>query len=164
VPIRFLTALKNLVVSADPASPTEGDIWWRSDLQSMKVQGSAGATQILGQSYDRLVFSIQGTLQVASGVSRLYLARNATFSACYISANTAPTGAAIIADVKLGGTSIFTGVTANRPTIAASSFAGTAGAPATTSFTSGNYLTVDILQVGSTVAGADFTMTLLVTN
>lgn len=68
---------------------------------------------------------------------------------------TAPTGAAIIVDVNLNGSTIFT-TQANRPTIAI-------GATATNKIVNmnvaeiapGGYLTVDIDQVGSTVAGAD---------
>ena len=72
--------------------------------------------------------------------------------------NTAPVGSAIVVDVNRNGTSLFA-VQANRPQIAAGANA-TVGsaAPAVVSLATGDYLTVDVDQVGSGVAGADLTV------
>ena len=70
------------------------------------------------------------------------------------SVGTAPTGASLIVDVNVDGTTIFTGGT-NRPTIAAAGFHDEAGTVDDASHTDGQYITVDIDQVGSTIAGAD---------
>lgn len=106
-------------------------------------------------------FSMSGTLTVTTGKSRVYndTGRTLTITATRATVNTAPTGAAIIVDITKNGTSIFTTQT-NRPTIAISGFTGVSGVPNLT-WANGEYLTVDIDQIGSTVAGADLTVQVL---
>lgn len=70
---------------------------------------------------------------------------------------TAPTGATAIMDVNIDGTTIFT-TQGNRPTIAISGTTSTTTAPDVTSWPVGGVLTVDVDQVGSTVAGAALTV------
>ena len=108
------------------------------------------------------VFSSTGTLIVAAGKSRVYndSGRTLTILATRASVGTAPTGATLIVDINKGGTTIFTTQTA-RPTIALSGFTAAGGTPAVTAWANGEYLTVDIDQVGSTVAGADLTVQVL---
>jgi hypothetical protein len=104
-------------------------------------------------------FAKEGTLAVATGKGRLRLPVG-TWTILGVSAavNTAPTGATILIDVNKNGTTIFT-TQGNRPSIAISAFA---AAEVTnmdvTSLTTGDYLTVDIDQIGSTIAGADLTV------
>lgn len=68
--------------------------------------------------------------------------------------DTAPTGATFIADVNKNGTTIFT-TQAARPTIAISGNASSTTAPAVTAVAAGDRLTVDVDQIGSSVAGSD---------
>lgn len=72
---------------------------------------------------------------------------------------TAPTGAAIIIDVNKGTGSgapaTIYATQGNRPTIAAGAVSATVGSNGGATVTTGDYLTVDVDQVGSTVAGAD---------
>jgi hypothetical protein len=70
------------------------------------------------------------------------------------SVGTASSGAAVVADVKLNGTSIFG---ANpKPTIAAGQItSGKLTALATTTVADGDRLTVDVVQVGSITPGKD---------
>jgi len=95
---------------------------------------------------------------VGTGVHRLYndsgLTR--TISKVRSAVGTAPTGATLIVDVLMGGTTIFT-TQGNRPTIAISGNTAT-GIPDVTSWADGTYLTVNVAQVGSTVAGSDLTV------
>ena len=74
-------------------------------------------------------------------------------------AATAPTGASIVVDVNKNGTTIFT-TQANRPTVAAAGNVSGQAVPDVTSLAVGDYLTVDIDQVGSTIAGADLVVVL----
>lgn len=100
-------------------------------------------------------FAFTGNLVTATGVMRWYIPQNATITGVYASVNTAPTGAAILVDVNLNGTTIFT-TQANRPTIAVSGFySGVVTSMNVTAVTAGQYLTVDVDQVGSTIAGAN---------
>ena len=99
-------------------------------------------------------FTIPGTLTVGGGTMRWYLDGNFTISTVIASVSTAPTGASLIFDVNKNGTTIFS-TQGNRPTIAASAFTDLASTPDVTSLASGDYLTVDVDQIGSSVAGAD---------
>jgi len=70
---------------------------------------------------------------------------------------TAPTGNSIKCDFNKNGTTIYT-TQANRPTIAAGANATVSPPlPDITAFAAGDYLTMDVDQVGSTAAGADLT-------
>jgi hypothetical protein len=66
----------------------------------------------------------------------------------------APTGAAVIFDVNKNGTTLFT-TTGNRPTIAISGTSDLNNVPDITTVTAGDVITVDIDQIGSTIAGSD---------
>ena len=68
---------------------------------------------------------------------------------------TVPTGAAFIVDVNIGGTTVFT-TQANRPTVAISASDATSGTPdGGTSIAKDSVLTLDVDQIGSTIAGSD---------
>lgn len=73
---------------------------------------------------------------------------------------TAPTGAAMIFDVNVAGTSIWNTTQANRPTIADAGSAGTGTSFDTTTLSDGDVLTLDYDQVGSGVAGGQVTLTI----
>jgi hypothetical protein len=68
---------------------------------------------------------------------------------------TAPTGSTFITDLLVNGTSIYTGVTANRPTIAISGTTALGGTPATTAIPVGGSVTATVIQIGSGTAGSD---------
>lgn len=104
------------------------------------------------------VFTVEGDLAVGTGKLRIpnVTGRTLTISKVYLIVATAPTGAAIIVDIHKNGTTIFT-TQANRPQIAASSTTGNTTTINVSSWGDGDYLTMDIDQVGSTVKGADLT-------
>lgn len=101
-----------------------------------------------------LSLGIPGTLVVGAGTSRVYFVSAATITNVIASVGTQPTGASIIFDVKKNGSTIFT-TTANRPTITVGTNADLSSVPDVTTVSSGDYFTVDIIQVGSITAGAD---------
>lgn len=106
------------------------------------------------------IFSNTGTLVVEAGIHRLYndSARAWTIAGIRASVGIAPTGASVIVDININGTTIFT-TQANRPTIAAGTF--TSGKLTNMDIGSvavGDYLTVDVDQIGSAVAGAQLTV------
>lgn len=103
------------------------------------------------------VFSKSGVLAVGAGTGRLPFRRACTIVSVKAIVNTPPTGASLIVDVNKNGTTIFT-TQANRPTIAAGANNSSTTAPDVTSLAVDDYLTVDIDQVGSTVAGSDLTV------
>lgn len=100
------------------------------------------------------VMTIPGTLVVGTGVVRLPVVRNITIVNVEVHVGTAPTGATAIFDVNKNGTTIFT-TQGNRPTVAISGTSDTSSVPDVTTASAGDYLTVDVDQIGSTVAGAN---------
>jgi hypothetical protein len=141
------------------------------DAASQKVTNVATPTSttdaapkgyVDGQVRVSQTYSVVGTLAVTTGAHRWYndTGRTLTIVAVRASVGTAPTGSSIICDVKKNGTTIYT-TSGNRPTIAASSNTATANSPDITSVAAGDYLTVDIDQIGSTAAGADLTVTVV---
>jgi hypothetical protein len=109
-----------------------------------------------------ITFSKSGVLTVGTGTGRFRFRRACTIVGVSAIVDTAPTGADIIVDVNLNGTTIFT-TQANRPTIAASANNSSTTAPDVTAVVADDYMTVDIDQVGSTVAGSDLTVTIEIT-
>lgn len=129
--------------------------------------GTTGTTVALGNHTHTLTFSLTsffktGTLTVTTGTQRLPIDGTYTIVGTRLMVGTAPTGASLIVDVNKNGTTIYTNQ-ANRPTVAAGSNAGGPGAaPDVTTLAAGDYLTIDVDQIGSTVAGADLTVSVIV--
>lgn len=103
------------------------------------------------------IFSSAGAQTVKTGVSKVPLLGSGTIVAVKGYLNTAPTGATFITDVNKNGTTIY-GTQANRPTWALSANAATVGAHSVTTFVANDVLSVDVDQIGSTVAGSDLTV------
>lgn len=98
-------------------------------------------------------------LAVTTGTHRFYMRGPGTrvwrIDGVWISAGVAPTGAAILVDVNINGTTIFT-TQANRPSIAISGFVSSRVTNMdVTTISEGQYFTADVDQVGSTVTGQD---------
>ena len=101
-----------------------------------------------------MMFFYGSTLAVTTGVGRSPITTNmaGTITEVRAAVNTAPTGAGVIVQFRRNGTA-FTTVT-----IAASAFAGsTTGL--SQAVVAGDYITADITQIGSTVAGSDLVAT-----
>lgn len=130
--------------------------------------GTSGSTVALGNHTHILTFSLTsffktGVLTTTTGTQRLPIDGTYTIVGTRLMVGTAPTGASLIVDVNKNGTTIYT-TQGNRPSIAAASNAGGPGtAPDVTTLAAGDYLTVDIDQVGSSVAGSDLTVSVIVT-
>lgn len=75
--------------------------------------------------------------------------------------DTAPTGSSFIVDVNKNGTTLFT-TAANMPTIAASANASSTTLPDITAVAAGDRLTIDVDQIGSTVAGSGLYVTVTI--
>jgi hypothetical protein len=108
-------------------------------------------------------FSISGTLATGAGAGRWYPGRAIVITNVIAAVGTAPTGLPVIFDVNKASTgaptTLFT-TQANRPTIAVSTNLDATSAPAVTAVAANEYITVDVDQIGSTIAGADATITI----
>jgi len=113
---------------------------------------SWGASDKMTEQF--VTFVKSGNLATGTGTFRFYAQYALTLKEMEISVATAPTGAAILADLNKNGTTVFS-TQSNRPTVAVSGNVGTTTTFNTTTLADGDYLTVDIDQVGSTVTGAD---------
>lgn len=113
-------------------------------------------------AYAPINFGHPGVLTVSSTSLPYMFAFNATIIGVSASCNTAPTGAAILIDVNKNGTTIFT-TQSNRPTIAIGAYK-TTGIEVVnmdvTTFNVGDILSVHVDQVGSTIAGADLSVSI----
>jgi hypothetical protein len=129
---------------------------------STAINGTVIDLHGIGGAADELIeetqtFSYTGTLAVTTGTHRWTAAYDLTIVDARAVVNTQPTGATVIVDVNKNGTTIFT-TQANRPTIAVSTNDSGLAVPDVTSYTAGDYIQVDIDQIGSTIAGADLTV------
>lgn len=103
---------------------------------------------------------VSGTLVTGTNNGPRYVAPQAlTIVRIWLIVRTAPTGAAILIDVNINGSTIWS-TQANRATIAAAATTGNTTTFNTTALAAGDYLDLDIDQVGSTVAGVDLTVVL----
>lgn len=107
-------------------------------------------------------WTVTGNITVRTGVHRIYNDTGSTLTIRAIRAtvNTAPTGQVIRVDVNKNGTTLFT-TQGNRPSIAISGNTSKVTNMDVTTLADGDYLTYDIDQVGSSVAGADLLVQVL---
>lgn len=144
---------------ADPAMPSSahGWIFERDDGKFYFMNDTGDVYGPIGERYFTL--TVAGALTVDPGPLRLYnlTGRALTISRVHIAVDTVPTGAAIIVDVNENGTTIFT-VQANRPQIAISANTGETTTIDDPSWASGNYLQIDVDQIGSGDPGENLTI------
>jgi hypothetical protein len=84
-----------------------------------------------------------------------------TITRAWAAAKTGPTGADLVFDINLNGTTIWS-TQANRLKITAGSTTGNTTTFDTAVVSAGDQLTIDVDQVGSTIAGQDITVSLLI--
>lgn len=103
-----------------------------------------------------VLFSFENLLQVFAGTLRVYNLSGQTkiISRVFLSLDTASGGAAIVVDIHKNGVTIFTDQ-AHRPSISSSSHTGSTVDIDVPSWEDGDYLTMDIDQVGISPNGSD---------
>jgi hypothetical protein len=148
---QFITVDIDQVGSTSPGT----DLTVIIELTRAISGGGAEPHSHLGADDHLFPFSIVNTVSVETGALRYYMPFAATIAGCRASAGTAPVGADLIVDVNIDGTTAFT-TQGNRPTITdGSNDSGSWAVPDVTAVSAGEYLTVDVDQVGSGTAGAD---------
>lgn len=129
-----------------------------ADLKLPTPEGSDARHAIARNYVPQVVtFGRSGDLEVTAGTHRWYADRAWVIKEVRASVGTVPTGSDAIIDVNLNGTTIFS-TQGNRPTIAVSTNTDGSNVPDVTTMVDGDYLTVDIDQIGSTTPGADLTV------
>jgi hypothetical protein len=152
---QFLAAIRHLVRSADPAIPTPGagDEYLNSTSNVKRYYNGSSweySNEFAG------TFNIQGPLAVGitGRKQRLYNRSGSTWYliAANLYVDTAPVGSNATLIVNKNGSAVITTLVLSGTNV------GTANPTVTVS--DGDYLDVDVTTVGSTVAGADATLTL----
>ena len=149
--------------AGDPSTPSSGYAWYYCKTDGLPYfMNDAGDVISLAGGDKYFTLTVSGDLTADPGLLRLYNLTGAalTISKVHLAVNTAPTGATILVDVNENGTTIFT-TPANRPSIAISAFTGESTTIEDASWADGNYLQADVDQIGSTIAGADLTITVV---
>ncbi len=145
--------LSNKINTAEKGQPN-GVATLDSDGKIIPGQlGTSSITKILPYSYT-------GAVGTSTGQFRLYndTGANWTILGVRASVGIAPDGDSMIVDINKNGTTIFT-TQSNRPTIAAGdNTSGNVTNMDVSSVAVGEYLTVDVDQVGSISAGTDLTV------
>ena len=138
-------------------SPTGASIKWDNTLQRFVFSHPVEAT-IIGGVFNQMVFYEDSTLTLKVGAGKpmtIVVPFDCTVIEVYGHVETAPTGANIIVDVNLNGTSIWATTPGNRLNIAAGATTGSKTAFDTSNFDKDDELQIDIDQIGSIVAGTD---------
>jgi len=137
------------------ASPLVGDSYLATDTEKLYVCYVEGTWVNVGQKTYFLGFSIPGIAQIDTKLAGVLIKGNWEIVTSHAYSDTAPTGASLILDVNINGTSAYT-TQGNRPTILATEYdSGETATPDVVSLSDGDRLTVDIDQVGSTISGGD---------
>lgn len=108
--------------------------------------------------HEIVTLTIPGTLTTSSIVT-MAMPFKGTIVGAHVAVTTAPTGAALTADLKVGSNvaaafSIAINGTSDEGTLT----------PANCGFTAGSLVSLDVSQIGSSVAGANMTVSFLVTS
>lgn len=109
---------------------------------------------------DKYIYFIVPEATLTTGTDktgRIYVDFNGVIDQIDASVNTAPTGANLVMDINKNGNTIWSTQT-NRVTILASANTGIQSTFNTTTFVSGDYFTIDIDTVGSTITGSKLTV------
>lgn len=119
---------------------------------STQATGVKWAVNAASTSKTMLTYSVSKQLVVETDVFRWYnlTGNTLTIVGVWAQVGTAPTGSSVIVNVKKNGTSIF----GTKPTITQNTYVSSLVTPTTTTITSGQYLTFDIDNIGSTTAGS----------
>lgn len=126
-----------------------------------KVNGSALVTETINGVKGQFFWGLGGTQIIADNVSFEYEPTcNLTITGIELRAKIGPTGSPLIIDINKDGTTIF----GTKPQINAGSTEDAGVATITTTdLAAGDVLTVDVDQIGSTIAGSDISVILACT-
>lgn len=148
---------------SDPSTPAANTVHLyakdKSGVSTLYAINDAGTVYELSENRPTFLATVVGTLIVGTSVTPIIPVNRAlTIIKAYAVVKTAPTGAGIIIDILKNSTSIWNATPANRLTIAANGTSGSQTSFDTTTLAEDDSLTVDVKQVGSTVAGADLSI------
>lgn len=152
---------------SDPSTPGSNKIHVyakdKSGVPTIYAINDAGTIYELSETTPAFVFTITGSLVTGTSLTpTLSVIKGLTITKVYAYVKTVPTGADLIFDINKNGTSIWNATQANRIKIPAADADGKATQTSfdTTTLSEEDTLTLDVDQIGSTIAGADATVTI----
>lgn len=150
---------------ADPATPPAGQLHVyvkdKSGTSALYFMDDSGAVYQLGDVTPTFEFPVPGTLIVGTSLTAaIIVPKPLTIVKAYAYVKTAPTGTPIIVDIKKNNSSIWASTPSNRLQVGVSTQTGSQTAFDVTSLAEFDILTLDIVQIGSGIAGADLTVAL----
>lgn len=156
--------IPDIILTGDfaPVNHTHDDRYYTETELQTSGQAQVHWENVTNQPKFQAIFTVERTLEVVSGEVRIgnHTGRTLTISAVYLDVSTAPASQAIIVDIHKNGTTIFTNQV-NRPQIAAGANTGNTTTIDAPSWANGDYLTMDIDQVGVGTAGENLTATVV---
>ncbi len=155
----LVTFLNGSVVHRDGSKSMSGALAMGTNKITGLTDGTAATDAATFKQADHgiFVFSQAGELATGTGTFRLYLPYDITITEVEASVGVAPTDATLIFDVNVDGTTIFT-TQSNRPQITTGTFVDSTTTIEDDDHDDGQYLTVDIDQIGSTLPGENATV------
>lgn len=117
-------------------------------------------THIVPKETRAIAFYLDGVLAIETMAMTFVAPVALTVSLVRLAVDTAPTGADLIIDIHKNGVTIFTTQT-NRPKIIAGASSGISVAPNVTAIAAGDKITLEIDQVGSTIAGENLAVSIV---
>ena len=138
-----------------PAAEIAGRLYWAVDTNILYRDNGATWVELLGGISKNVGIAFNlGLASVGTKQAQALIPTFLTISKVKIYADNAPTGSSLIVDVNKNGVTIFT-TQANRPEIAIDGHADDSGTPDVVNLAADDRVSVDVDQVGSTIAGGD---------
>jgi hypothetical protein len=149
-----LSTLTNLALTGVPTSPTAA-----TSVNNTQIASTAYVTTAVAAGSSTSIiktYNYSGTLATSTGSLRFYSSGSYTLSSADIHMHTAAAGSSVNITINKNGSSAATLTFAAGATSSLSN-------SLSVSLVQGDYLTIDITQVGSTTAGADLYLLLKLT-
>jgi len=144
-----------------PGTPASGkvSVYAKTDGKVYSKDDTGAETPLTRTIVRQTVFTFEAALSVVAGSIRIpnLMGEAFTITKVGLLVTTAPSGAAIIVDINKNGTTIFTNQ-AHRPQIASGANSGSTTSIDVSALADGDYLTMDIDQIGSTTPGGHLTV------
>ena len=150
------TGFTGSIGAQGPGGGAQGPIGFtgsRGFTGSSGAGGPSGAAGPAGAALAEIIFSIPTDLTTGTGINRWYIDQASSVTNVLASVSVPSGGSSIIFDVNKNGTTIFT-TQANRPTIPAGGYYTFTNIANVTNLALGDYLSVDVDQIGSTASGS----------
>jgi hypothetical protein len=132
-----------------------------TNLDSLKLVTGIAAASVAAKGVETLDFFVSGAQTAAALKSAKLVGHACTIIDVRARALTGPAGSALIVDVNKNGPTLFT-TQGNRPTIADGQTVSTTTLPDVVALAAGDYISIDVDQIGSGTAGSNLLVTVTV--